>query len=237
MHEVAEGVDRPPHADAAAAVDDRPLARGEQRAGLLQGRRIAQPCRRGGPPGRRARLGLRLRDVLGQVDEHRAGPALAGDAEGLGHDVRQVVGRADQEAVLDDRHEDAEHVHLLEGVGAQRAARHLSGDGHDRHRVEMRVGDAGEQVGGPGSRRGHADADPAGGAGVAVGGQGRALLVAHQDVPQARAEQRVVDRHDGAAGVAEDDVDALVLERFDEQAGAAPRRLGRRRGVRVWRGR
>ena len=99
----------------------------------------------------------------------------------------------------------------------------------------MRVGDAGDQVGGARARGGDADADPAGGARVAVGGEGRALLVADQDVPQRATDQRVVDRHDRAAGVAEDEVHALVLERLDEQAGAgrgdARRAAGRRHGV------
>src|SRR5690606_36296543 len=57
-----------------------------------------------------------------------------------------------------------------------------------------------------------ADADPPAGARVAVGGERRPLLVAHQHMLQRRAVERVVERHDRAAGVAEERIDALGLE-------------------------
>ena len=57
------------------------------------------------------------------------------------------------------------------------------------------------------------DADLAGGAGIALGGVHRRLLVAHQDVADGvLLEQRVVDRQYRAAGIAEDDLHALILQ-------------------------
>ena len=57
----------------------------------------------------------------------------------------------------------------------------------------------------PGPRGAQADADLAGGAGVAVGGVGGALLVADQDVAELGVvAPDVVERQDHAAGVAED---------------------------------
>jgi len=44
----------------------------------------------------------------------------------------------------------------------------------------------------------------------------RALLVAHQNMADARVDQRVIDRQDGPAGQAEDGVDALLFEALDE---------------------
>ena len=85
---------------------------------------------------------MRLQRVLADVDEHRAGAAGGGDVERLGDRARDLGGVGDQEVVLGDRHRDAADVGLLEGVGADRAARHLAGDGHDRHRVHVGVGDA-----------------------------------------------------------------------------------------------
>ena len=80
-------------------------------------------------------------------------------------------------------------------------------------RVEVGVGDAGDQVGGAGAAGGGADADLAGGAGVAVGGVRRALLVAHQHVAQLLGVvEGVVERDGDAAREAEDDLAALVLE-------------------------
>ena len=76
----------------------------------------------------------------------------------------------------------------------------------------------------PGPGRAHADADPAGDAGVAVGGVGAALLVADEDVAQLGVvAEDVVERQDHAAGVAEEDVDALAEERLADDVGADPR--------------
>jgi hypothetical protein len=46
------------------------------------------------------------------------------------------------------------------------------------------------------------------------------LLVPDQDVPQGRGEQRVVGGQDGAAGKAEDNLRALLLEAADEGLGS-----------------
>ncbi len=71
-------------------------------------------------------------------------------------------------------------------------------------RVEHGRGDAGDEVGGAGAGGGHADADLAGGAGVAVGHVRGALLVADEDVVDRELAQGVVGGEDGSAGVAED---------------------------------
>src|SRR5881396_2428601 len=47
-----------------------------------------------------------------------------------------------------------------------------------------------------------------------VGRVGRRLLVPHQDVPQAGVvRQRMIERHDGAAGIAEDHFDPGIHQR------------------------
>ncbi len=49
----------------------------------------------------------------------------------------------------------------------------------------------------------------------------RGLLVAHQDVAQpVLLEERIVDRQDRAARIAEDDLDILVDQGFHQQIGA-----------------
>ena len=78
----------------------------------------------------------------------------------------------------------------------------------------------------------------AGGAGVALGGVGRALLVAHQDVVQPRlVEQRVVDRQHRAAGIAEQVGDALVDQGADHDLGAGHDLGGGWLWFRLWDGR
>ena len=103
---------------------------------------------------------------------------------------------------------------------ADRGARHLTGDRDDRDRVHVGVGDRGDQVGRARAGGGDADADLAGGLRVPGGGVPRALLVADQDVPDRRVEERVVRRQDRAARNAERDVDAERLERLHERLGA-----------------
>ena len=67
----------------------------------------------------------------------------------------------------------------------------------------------------------HRDADPAGGARVALGHVPGALLVAGEHVAHGRpARDRVVGGQDRAAGDAEHDVDALRLERAQDRVGA-----------------
>ena len=78
----------------------------------------------------------------------------------------------------------------------------------------MRRGETGHEVGGPRSGGGHAHPHAPARAGVAVGRVRRRLLVPHQDVPQLRVvRQRVVERHDRAAGVPEHHLDPGADER------------------------
>jgi hypothetical protein len=172
-------------------------------------------------PGER---GLRLHGVLRHVDEHRPGTAGGGDVERLGDRARDLGGVGDQEVVLGDRHRDAADVRLLEGVGADRRAGDLAGDGDHRDGVHVGVGERGDQVGGARAAGGHADADLAGGGGVPLRRVPGALLVTDQDVPDPhRVVERVVGREDRAAGDAEDVLGAGALQRGDQALGARHR--------------
>ena len=163
---------------------------------------------------------LLLEGVLGDVDVDRPGTTGPRDVERLGDDARQVVGVADEVVVLGHRQRDAVDVDLLERVLADQRCRDVAGDRDHRDGVEERGADPGDEVGGPGTRRAHADADPAGDPGVAVGGVRAALLVTDEDVAQLRVvAEDVVERQDHAARVAEEDVDALAEQRLAEDVG------------------
>ena len=110
-------------------------------------------------------------------------------------DVERLVDRArdlqrvlDHEAVLDDRHRDADRVGLLEAVGAEQLGAHLAGEEHDRDRVHHRVADRRDEVRRAGAAGAERDADLAGRLRVALGGVAAAGLVADEDVPDARVE-------------------------------------------------
>src|SRR5690606_1413272 len=120
--------------------------------------------------------------VLGDIDQHRARAAGGGDVERLAHDLGNVFGATDHEAVLHDRAADADHVGFLEGVIADPVRTDLAGDHDHRDGIHVGGGDAGHGIG-----RTRAGGDQyhtrfASGTGVAVGGMGRGLFVAHQDV-------------------------------------------------------
>ena len=118
--------------------------------------------------------------------------------------------------MLDHGQGDAGGVGLLEAVGADQVGPHLPGDEHGGHRVEHRVGDRGDEVGGPGAARGEGDAHAAARLGVALGRMSRPRLVAAEDVAQAAVVEGVVGRQVGTPREAEYRVDALGLEALDD---------------------
>src|SRR5262249_29167882 len=81
---------------------------------------------------------------------------------------------------------------------------------------------------GAGPAGGDADADLAGGAGVALGGEAPALLVARQDGAQPVGDpgEGLVQGHAGPAGVGENDLDAVAEQALNEDVGPRQRRCG-----------
>ena len=116
-----------------------------------------------------------------------------------------------QVVVLGDRAADLDHRRFLEGVGADDVRGHLAGDRDDRQRIQLGVGESGDQVQRPGPGGGHDDAGLAGDAGVALGGEDPALLVPRQDRADlvAIARERLVHGHARPARVGEDHFHAM----------------------------
>ena len=168
----------------------------------------------------RARVGW-IDDVLGDVDKHRTRPAGSRDVERLVNDAGDVLGLGDQEVVLGDGHGDARRVALLERVRADRCVWDLAGDAHHRDRVEERVAQRRDDVGGRRATRHNRHTGFAGGVGVALGHVAGTLFVANEDVTDRTVDDRVVDRQDGPARETEHDVDPLVLESLHEGFAAA----------------
>ena len=132
---LAAGVD-----DAAAGIEDRALGLlqrldgGEDRVGVALGLRlVVQDARL---LGRGIGGGGEL-DVLGDVDEHRAGAAVGGDVEGLVDGLGELGGVLHQPVVLGAGPGDADGVGLLEGVVADHEGRDLAGQDDDRDRVHQ----------------------------------------------------------------------------------------------------
>ena len=153
-------------------------------------------------------------DVDRDIDEHRTRPAGGGDVEGLLEDAGEVARILDQIAAFCEGLARAGDVRLLEDVAPQQVASHLAGDGHQRNGIHIGGGESRDEVGRPGTRSGHADAHPAGSAGVAARGVAGVLFFPHQDVAQRGGVQRVVEGADGRARIAEYDRYALLLQAF-----------------------
>ena len=126
--------------------------------------------------------GSALLRVLGNVDEHRAGPAGARNLKCLANGVGQVLGLADQEVVLGHRQRNAGDIDFLKGVGAQHLAGYIAGDADDGNGIEHGRGNAGDKIGCAGAAGGNGHAHFARSARIAVGHVRGALLVAHQHV-------------------------------------------------------
>src|SRR5579859_797412 len=154
--------------------------------------------------------------VLGDVDEHGSGAAAAGDVEGFCQCGGDLGGVGDLVVPFCDRRGDIDHVCFLEGVCPEEVGEDLAGDTYDGGAVDHRVGEAGDEVGGAGTAGGEYDAGAPGSAGIALCGVDAALFVADKDMVESVAVviESVIDRHDRAAGVAEDGVDAFGEEGF-----------------------
>ena len=176
--------------------------------------------RMGREPHRPGEFLLGFQQVGGNVDDHRPGTSAARPVESFGNGVGNFVDAANQPAPLGERKRHAEDVGFLEGVGSDQGTADLAGDADQRDRVHFRVRDAGNQIGRAGSAGRHRHSDLAGHPGVAFGRENRALLVPRQDVAHAAALERVIQRHDGAAGITEHKVNPFGAQTLQDDVGA-----------------
>ncbi len=211
--------------DAAATVDDRPLRSAklgdhalEFLPGGLPGRIVARQVHRRVPVGNN-RIVLQ---ILGDVDDHGAGPARAGDVERLLHHAHDVFGPLDEVMVLGDSPADLDDRRFLERIGADDAGADLARDGDHRHGIELGVGQAGDEIGRARPAGGHAHAYLAGGARIAVRHEAAALLVARQNRAKFALHpgQRLVQGHAGPAGIRENGIDPVADQAFNQDVGA-----------------
>ena len=106
-----------------------------------------------------AEVELLLLSVFGDVDKNRTGTTGRGDFIGRGQGARNIGSLRHQKRMLGDWQGDAHDVGLLERIGSHEVAEHLTGDGQQRNRVHVRIGDGGDQVGRTRTTRGDAHAE------------------------------------------------------------------------------
>ena len=160
--------------------------------------------------------------VLRNVDDDGTGPSGRRDLESLVHDPGEIVGILHQPVMLGTGPRDADRIAFLEGVVADEMRRHLPRQHDQGNGIHQRIGEAGDRIRRAGTGGDEHDSGLAGGAGIAFRGMNRTLLVADEDVLDVvLLEDRVVDRKDRAAGIAENMFHALVPERADDDLRSA----------------
>ena len=165
-------------------------------------------------------LRLDLLDVLGEINDDRAGASRLRDVKGFLHDARNIVDVRDEITVLHDGQRQADHVRFLKRAAANHGLRDLAGDGDERTGIHVGVGDGGDEIRRAGAAGAHAHAGLAGDARIAFGGETAALLVARENSADLGVRERLVDFHARAAGIGEDDLDVLAFKRLDKDVAA-----------------
>ena len=133
----------------------------------------------------------------------------------------QILGFADDVAVLDKRLTGAGDVSLLKHVSAQQVAPDLTGDGDHGNRVRISRGNAGNQVGRTGPRGCHANTGKSAAAGIAACRMRRVLFLTNQNMLDGRIIELVIERTNRRAGIAKDDLNALRFQTFHHDFSAA----------------
>jgi hypothetical protein len=116
--------------------------------------------------------------------------------------------------VLGNGQGNASYVRFLESVAADEVNGNLAGDADDGGRVHHGRRNTRNQVGGSRAGGRHRHADFTGGAGVAIGHVGCALLVADENVVNGIVEHGVVNRHNSPAGIAKDNLNPFPHQTF-----------------------
>ena len=116
--------------------------------------------------------------------------------------------------MLGDGHRDALNVGFLKAVLADARGGYVAGKGHQRHRVHISGGDAGDQVGSTRAAGGQHHAGAAGGPGVAVCCMGGSLLVSGEHMGDAVGIliQLIVKIQHCTAGIAKNGIHALLTK-------------------------
>ncbi len=197
LHKPAQAIRRFRVNDSATHLDDGTLGLGEGaedrvRVGGLEWHRVSVTLAGRIPLAEACKL-----CILADVHQDRPGSSRLCQCERLAQDPLQVAYVLHQVVVLRDGPRDANGVHLLEGVGPDRKARHLPRHEDRRNRVLVSVGNWRRQIGRPRPGSGHGDPHPAADAGIAFRGVPRPPFLPTEYEPRGRllAQHPLIELH------------------------------------------
>ena len=167
-------------------------------------------------------------NVFGDIEQHRTGFARGGHTQGLFH-RRNGLGCIAQLAVpFGHRARHAERVTFLKRLCPDHPGGHLPADAQHRDSIAVGIEQTGDGVAHPRPRGDQHHSHASCAAGVAFGRMHCSLLVAHQHMPECRAQvERVVQGQGSTTGVTEHRVDAAGQEGVQQQFGAVGQCIGR----------
>ena len=199
--------------DAAADKEQRPLCRAEGvrcRAYGIDIQRDTAAVSAQGSGSRRGKVDLCIEHILCHVDDDDTGASRPRDEEGLLDHARQIIYVLDEVIVLRDRCRHTDNVRLLKGVLADIWIGDLPRDADHRNGVHIRRCNPRHEVRRARSRGRKDHADLARGARIAVCSVRGALFMAREDMRKFHLIYFIVQREDGTAGIAKDDLHALL---------------------------
>ena len=164
--------------------------------------------------------------ILGEVEHHRSWTAATGDIESPTDSPSHILWTPNLIAPFRDRLGNAHEVDLLKSVGSQRSRAHLSTDNDDRRRVHHSVGHTRKRVCGSGAARHDAHTHITADAGKTLGSMSGGLFMTNQNMIELLvfasriAIERIENRHDGTARIAEDGFHTFLHQRTHQSLRA-----------------
>ncbi len=170
--------------------------------------------------------------ILGQCQHDGAGPTVDGAVKGLADIFRDAGGVVDLRHPFRHRTEHAAEIDLLERLALHLVARDLADEQDHRRGILERGVDADRGVGGTRAARHEADAGPARHLAVGLRHVGGAAFLPADDEPDlvAGVVQGIERGQIAFPGHAESGIDAVDLERVDQDLTAGAQVAGSRHG-------
>ncbi len=200
-----------------AGDDHRPLRLREQRAGGGDRGGIAAHARRDPRRSEQIEVRLGLEDVAGQREEHRAGRRRERGLRGAMHEARQVLDAVHLGRPFHERPRQGREIGGEHRLGDEIFEVLLAGGEQDRRRRLHRVVEHAHGVAEPGRDMEVEHGELARGLRIAVRHRHQRGFLQAEDVADVVLDrERIHQRQLGGAGIAEQDIDALLLQQLEE---------------------
>ena len=160
--------------------------------------------------------------ILWHINNNRPRPPRGGDIECLFDRLRQIPHILDQKTVFYAGARDADSVHLLKGIAANKRRGYLAGKDHQRDRVHKSGGDTCQRIGCTRARGDQRNTGLSGCAGIAIRCMESRLLMPHQNVLNLLLlEDCIIDMQHSSARVAKQILYALFFQALNQNFSTA----------------